>query len=63
MTFHPPFRAFSFPVLPFSSQLGPCVPTISYLFLNNDFKLKKWLILPGGPVMCRWLNHVDSMGI
>jgi hypothetical protein len=30
MTFHPPFRAFAFPVLPFSSQSGPCVPTVSY---------------------------------
>jgi hypothetical protein len=33
------------------------------LFLNNDFKLRKWLTLPGGPVMCRWLNHADSTGI
>jgi len=33
------------------------------LFLNNDFKLTKWLTLHGGPVMCRWLNHADSTEI
>jgi len=55
---HLPFLLFLFPL----NQDLACQQFLMFFF-NNDFKLKKWLALPGGPVMCRWLNHTDSTGI
>jgi hypothetical protein len=53
------------PFLFFFSPLNQGLACQQFLmfFLNNDFKLRKWLTLPGGPIMCRWLNHADSTGI